>query len=276
MLRVEQAGVEGQFGQCSGDGSEREGHVALHFASSHLCVDHVVVHGVEAQQVGCQLSVERKAGAIASCRSERVAVGHTPCGLEEEHVVAQTLGVRTEPESEAGRHGHLQVCVSGHEHVLVLFALGEQFVEEQQHAVGHLAQFVAREELQVHQHLIVARASRVYLLAHVAQSACEHQLHLRVNVLYAVFDDERSLRALRVDVAQFGEQERQLLSVYESDAFEHGDVGHATEHVVGCQEEVHLAVSSHGEALNLRIHLEILFPKLVCHNDTEAFLRFYS
>ena len=43
-------------------------------------------------------------------------------------------------------------------------------------------------------------------------------------------------------------------------------MSHWAQYVVFGQIEVHLAVSTHGEALNLGIHLEILFPEFVCHN----------
>ena len=57
------------------------------------------------------------------------------------------------------------------ERVLALLALLQKLVEERHHLVGHLVQLVAYEELQIHEHLVVARPSAVYLLAHVAQTA---------------------------------------------------------------------------------------------------------
>ena len=58
VLRVEQTGVEGQFCQCSRDGSHGESHVALHLAASHLGIHYVVVHRIEAQQAGSHLAVQ--------------------------------------------------------------------------------------------------------------------------------------------------------------------------------------------------------------------------
>ena len=68
--------------------------------------------------------------------------------------------------------------VSRHQYVLVLVALADEFVEEHFHFVYYLLQFVTGEEFQVDEHLVVARPSAMYLLAHVAQPLCEHQLHL--------------------------------------------------------------------------------------------------
>ena len=65
---------------------------------------------------------------------------------------------------------------------------------------------MARKELQVYQHLVVARTARMNLLAHVAQLAGEHQLHLRVNILDALLNDELATLADLIDVFQFLQQ----------------------------------------------------------------------
>ena len=106
-----------------------------------------------------------------------------PCGGNQPHVVYERLGIGAEPESERRGHGDLQVGVPRHQHLLVLFAQALQPVEQRFYGVGRLAQFVAQEKFEVHQHLIVARAARMDLLARVAQPPREHQLHLRVDVL---------------------------------------------------------------------------------------------
>ena len=46
--------------------------------------------------------------------------------------------------------------IAGHQHVLVLLALLDELVEEYLHAVSHLHEFVAGEEFQIDQHLVVA------------------------------------------------------------------------------------------------------------------------
>ena len=47
------------------------------------------------------------------------------------------------------------MCVAGHQDVLVLVALLDEFVKEHLHALGNLHEFVAGEEFQVDEHLIV-------------------------------------------------------------------------------------------------------------------------
>ena len=96
----------------------------------------------------------------------------------------------------------MQVGVAGHEHVLVEFAFLDELVEEQLHALGNLHELAACKELQIHQNLVVARPSRVYLLAHIAELSGEHQLHLGVHVFHALLDNELPLLATAVDVAQ--------------------------------------------------------------------------
>ena len=51
--------------------------------------------------------------------------------------------------------------IAWHEHVLIAFALLLKFREEVAHRLSHLADFVAREKLEVNEHLVVARAARV-------------------------------------------------------------------------------------------------------------------
>ena len=123
---------------------------------------------------------------------------------------------------------------------------------------------MAGEELQVYEYLVVARASRVYLLAHVAQFAGEHQFHLRVNVLDAFLYHELAPLALFINAFQLGQQHGQLVLADEPDTLEHGDVGHRAQHVVWCQIEVHLAVASHSEPLYLGVNLKVFFPQF--HN----------
>ena len=133
-----------------------------------------------------------------------------------------------EPQSERRGHCHLQVCVARHEHVLRLFAAALQGLEELVHKHHHLFQFMTDEELQVDKHLVVARATGMDFLTHIAQAAREQQLHLRVDVLDALLDDELATLALVVDVAQCVEQLLQLLLLEQSDGFQHGDMRHGT------------------------------------------------
>ena len=102
-------------------------------------------------------------------------------------------------------------------------------------------------------------------LTHIAQLTCQHQLDLRVYILHPILDDELATLSDGIDILQFCQQQGQLVLADESDTFQHGDMGHRAQHVVLGQIEVHLTVSTHGEALNLSIHLKVLFPKFVCH-----------
>ena len=105
----------------------------------------------------------------------------------------------------------MQMGVAGHQDVLVALALLLQLPEEGLYVLGHQLQLTACEELQVHQHLVVARTARVDFLAHIAQAARQQQLHLGVDIFDALFDGELSVLYLAVDVAQFGQQGLQLV-----------------------------------------------------------------
>ena len=100
------------------------------------------------------------------------------------------------------------------------------------------------------------------LLAHVAELARQHQLHLRVDVLDAFLDDELAFHGLFVDGAQLTQEQGQLVLADEAYRFQHGDVGHRAQHVVGREVEVHLAVAAYGKALNLAVDLKVFLPKL--------------
>ena len=95
--------------------------------------------------------------------------------------------------------------VARHQHVLILLALLDEFVEQHLHAVGNLHQFVACKEFQVHQYLVIARTAGMNLLAYVAELARQHQLHLRMNILYAVFDDEHATLRNGIYIFQFSQ-----------------------------------------------------------------------
>ena len=178
------------------------------------------------------------------------------------HIVAEALGIGPEPQSERGRHSHLEMGVSGDETVLVHLAAAQQQVEELLHPGDGLFYPVPCEELEVHHYLVVSGAARVYLLAFVPELAGEHQLDLRVHVLDAVLNHEAAFARLLEQGFELGQQRIQVLLREESAGVEHGNVGHRPDNVIFSEIQVHLAVVSDGEAVNLRIHLEALVPEL--------------
>ena len=151
--------------------------------------------------------------------------------------------------------------VARHEDVLILLALGDEFVEKALHLVGYILELMASEEFEVNEHLVVARASAVYLLAHVAQLACEEHLHLRVDILYIIFDNKLSPLACLVDILQFGKQLGEFVFLKQTDGFEHGAMCHGAKYIIFGKIHIHLAVATHSESLNLLVYLKIFFPK---------------
>ena len=168
--------------------------------------------------------------------------------------------------------------IAWHEYPLILLTFRLQFVEEDFHAVGNLHQLMACKQFQVDQYLVVTGASRVNLFSYIPQFAGEHQLHLRVDILHSLLDAELPLLAYRIDILQLRQQLLQLVSLQQPDSLQHGDMSHRAQYVIRSQVEVHLPVTSHGEALDLRIHLKILLPKFVhncCYYDYSTY-RSYS
>jgi len=156
--------------------------------------------------------------------------------------------------------------VTGHQHILVTVALCHEFLEEDFHLFGNLAQLGTGEQFEVEQHLVVARTSAMYLFTHVAQLAGEHEFHLRVYVLHTLFDNKFATFSNGVDILQFGQQHLQFVGGQQADALQHGDVSHGAQHVVLGQIEVHFAVASDGEPFNLFVYLYVLFPEFLSHN----------
>ena len=94
------------------------------------------------------------------------------------------------------------------------------------------------------------------LLTHIAKSTSEHQLHLRVNILYVVLYHELALLAQVVYLAQLLQEQRQFVVAYQSYTVQHRDVSHRAHHVILSQIEVHLAVLTHSETLYLFVYLK--------------------
>ena len=233
--------------------------------AAHLRRHDVVVQRLEAQQTGGHRAVERERRTVPGGRSQRVLVGDVPrCG-HQTHVVHERLRIRPEPQPERRGHGDLEVGVARHQHLLVFFALFLQTVEDYFHRVGDLPQFVAQEQFEVHQYLVVARTSRVDFLARVAQPAGEHQFYLRMNVLRSGFDLETSGFDLRGDFFQACGEFLQLLAGQQADRFEHGDMRQRPLDVVARQAHVQFAVVAHGVFLDHFVRLVAFIPKFSSH-----------
>ena len=132
----------------------------------------------KAEQLGSHLAVQRE-GASGTCgRAQRVLVGYLIGGEDKLHVVGQRLGIGAEPEPERRGHGHLQMRIGRHQFVAVLLRQRLQAVEQLAHGLRQMLQLIAEEELQVDEHLVVARPAGMYFFAHIAQPGREHELNL--------------------------------------------------------------------------------------------------
>ena len=171
------ASVEGKLCQCCCYATESLCHDAFALASSHLCIHYVIIHRVEAEQVGCHLAVERERRAITRRTSQRITIDNLISGIEHSEVIDQSLCVSTKPKAERRRHCHLEMRIAWHEHVLILLALLNEHVEKLDGETSDLLKLVAHIQFQIDQHLIVAATSAVDLLANIAQAAGEDQLH---------------------------------------------------------------------------------------------------
>ena len=170
------------------------------------------------------------------------------------HVIHESFSVGTKPQAERTGHCHLQMRVAWHEHVLVPFRLRDEFVEEVLHQSCNLLDLVADEQLQIHQHLVVAASARMNLLADVAEFAGQQHLHLRVDVLHSFLNHKFAPLRLLIDGLQFPQEHLQFVCRQQVNRLQHRDVCHRPQYIIFSQIEVHLAVSAHGELLYLLRH----------------------
>ena len=101
VLRVEQAGIERHLSDSSCNSSDGKTYVTLHLSASHLGIYHIIIHRVEAQQIGGHRTVQGERTAIASSTTQGIAVGHLIGSLQEQHIIGQTLGISTKPQAKA-------------------------------------------------------------------------------------------------------------------------------------------------------------------------------
>ena len=90
--------------------------------------------------------------------------------------------------------------IARHQHILILIALLDEFVEKDLHLIGDFLQLMTGEEFEVDEHLVITRTTGVDLLAHVAQFTGEQHLHLRVHILDIVLDHELTSLCQVVDI----------------------------------------------------------------------------
>ena len=90
--------------------------------------------------------------------------------------------------------------IARHQYVFVFLALGNKCREEIVGKFYDTLQFRADKQFQVYQYLVVAAASAVYFFPDVAETACQHQFDLGVDIFDAVFDEKITFFGYGVDV----------------------------------------------------------------------------
>ena len=261
VLAREHASIEGKFGNGAGNAAQSLRDDAFGLATSHLRIDDVVGHRVEAQQVSCHLATQRETRPVAGSRTKGVAVDYTIGALQHLQVIDEALSIGAEPQAKTGGHSHLQVGITRHKDVAIAFGLRLQHIEELSDGLDDCLDLVAHIELEVDEHLVVAASTRMDLLADIAQAAREDEFHLAMDVLNAFFDDETAFEGIAVNLLHLTKQDVEFIAGEQADAFEHSDVRHGAKHVVGGEIEVHLAVATDGIAFDVLIDLDGFFPK---------------
>ena len=150
--------------------------------------------------------------------------------------------------------------VARHEHIFISFAELLQLVEQTGHRLRDGAELFTHEQLEVHEHLIVARASGMDFFAYIAKAAGEKEFYLRVNVLNARLDDKFAALDHGCNIIERVGEEGEFVGSEQTDALKHLDVGERSLHVVACQLHIEFAVVAHGEFFYHFVGLEALAP----------------
>ena len=103
------------------------------------------------------------------------------------------------------------MCISRHKHLFIAVALLDKLIEKSFRECCDVTDLVANKKLEVEQHLVVSRASAVDFLTRVAQSACEHQFHLGMDILHPLLNLELSFLNLLIDGFEFFDQLPELI-----------------------------------------------------------------
>ena len=195
--------IKSQFWYRGGNSGKRRSYNTFHFTASHLCIHHVVIHGVKSQQIGCHLAVEREGRTISGCRTEWISVRDFPGCKQHLQVVGQALGISAKPEPERRWHGNLQMGVAGQQNMFVFFALLNQHLKKRRNSIYRFFYFSPGIKLQVYQHLVIAWTAAVNFFAHITQFARKHQFYLRMYIFYSFFNNKIIIYSQLVDIFQF-------------------------------------------------------------------------
>ena len=65
VLTTEHTCIKCQFGYSAGNRSQSKSYIAFHFTSSHLCINHIVVHGIETKQTSRHFTIQGERRPIA-------------------------------------------------------------------------------------------------------------------------------------------------------------------------------------------------------------------
>ena len=159
--------------------------------------------------------------------------------------------------------------------MLIAFRLIDERIEEHRHMVHQFFDGTAYEEAQIHQHLVVATATAVNLLAHIAQAAGEQQFHLAMHIFHAVLDGKLASLYLGIDISQFCHKCGEFAARKQPYRFEHSDVCQRAQHIISSQIHIHLAVATHGVGLYIVVYFYVLFPKFRCHIINFSFISLF-
>ena len=232
----------------------------LRLPTAHLRRHHIVMRIGKPKQLRRHLPIQRKRRPVAGSRTKRILVGDIICGEHKLHIVGQWLSICPKPQTERRRHRYLKMRISRHKLILMLLWKGLQPPEKPLHCLRDSLQLIAEKQLQVYEHLIIARTPRMYLLSDIPKTRSQQELHLRMHILHSLLNDELAALYRVGDILQSRKQHVKLLLREKTYLLEHLYVGHWALHVITRKAKVEFPVTTHRERLYKLVRLKAFVP----------------
>ncbi len=192
-------------------------------------------------------------------------------GLQPGQVVEQVLGPGGEVVPQGGGHRLAGVGVARQGGLAVRRGQLEQPGADRQQAVGLAQHRVAPPQPEGGDHLVVAAAAGVDLVAGLAEPLAQPVLDRGVAVLVGGIDAEAAGPRLLADRPQLSAQRLELAGVEHADRRQHLGPGGRRQAVPGHQREVELRVAPHGQPQDRRVERLAAIPQPAHRSSLPSF-----
>ena len=199
--------------------------------------DHVVpvgdrVHTVEGrspetQLPGGELPVQGIGGAGQGARAQGAQVKPLPAVADPLHIPFEHLKIGAQMVGQGDRLGLLQMGEARHKGVRVFFHQPQDGPEKGEQFISDCLRLLADIHAHIQGHLVIAAPAGMELLAGLSDPFDQMGLHEAVDILIAVFKDQRAFFNIHQDPAQAAADPVRFLLADDPLPSQHGGVGYA-------------------------------------------------